>query len=168
MSDLYVERLSVSKILFLICPVDNEQVRKPAISEVFVCKHWKEIVGLPLGELEGNRENFPSWTGKRDCGCLPLTIVFVENGGKAKYIRVLARILTWSIGILQKFQYEHLVKWFIPWLHFTRALRVFTQVIIAIERRRAIVTPLKPRYWRSGIVTMLCSCWLLSETFPWT
>ena len=48
-------------------------------------------------------------------------------------------------------------KWFIPWLHFTRALRVFTQVIIAIERRRTIVTPLKPRYWRSAIVTMLCS-----------
>ena len=28
--------------------------------------------GLPLGELEGNKENFPSWVGKRDCGCLPL------------------------------------------------------------------------------------------------
>ena len=56
--------------------VDNGQVRKPAICDVFVCKHWKEIVGLSLGELEGNRENFPSWAGKRDCGCLPLTIVF--------------------------------------------------------------------------------------------
>ena len=55
--------------------LDNEQVRKP-ISDVFVCKHWSEIAGLPLGELEGNRENFPSWAGKRDRGCLPLTIVF--------------------------------------------------------------------------------------------
>lgn len=25
------------------------------------CKHWKEIFGLPLGELEGNRENLPSF-----------------------------------------------------------------------------------------------------------
>ena len=56
--------------------VDNEQVRKPKIWDVFVCKHWKEIVALPLGELDGNRENFPSWAGKRDRSCLPLTTVF--------------------------------------------------------------------------------------------
>ena len=34
----------------------------------------RSVVGLLLGELEGNRENFPSWAGKRDCCCLPLTI----------------------------------------------------------------------------------------------
>ena len=42
-----VERLSVSKILFCICPVlspsvenvENEQARKPAICDMFVCKH---------------------------------------------------------------------------------------------------------------------------------
>ena len=33
--------------------VDNEQVRKAAICDVFVCKHLKGMVGLPLGELEG-------------------------------------------------------------------------------------------------------------------
>ena len=39
--------------------VDNEQV-KPAICDVFVCKHLKlRIVGLPLCKLGGNRENFP-------------------------------------------------------------------------------------------------------------
>ena len=40
--------------------VDNEQVRKSAICDVFVCKHLKEVVGPVLDELEGNRENFPS------------------------------------------------------------------------------------------------------------
>ena len=39
-----VERLSVSKVLFCNCPVlspsvDNEPVRKPAICDMFVCKH---------------------------------------------------------------------------------------------------------------------------------
>ena len=58
--------------------VDNEQIRKPAICDcdVFVCKHWKKLVGLHLGELKGNRINFPSWAGKRDCGCLLMTIVY--------------------------------------------------------------------------------------------
>ena len=55
-----------------------------------MCLFAKEIVGLPLGELEGNSENSSSWAGKRDCGCLLLIIIFVENGGKAKYCRVLA------------------------------------------------------------------------------
>ena len=58
-----------------------------------MCLFAKEIVVLPLGELEGNRENSSSWAGKRDCGCLLLIIIFVENGGKAKYCRVLARLL---------------------------------------------------------------------------
>ena len=58
--------MSVSKILFCICAVlspsveksvDNEQVRKPAICDMFVL----EIPGFPLGELEGNRENLPSF-----------------------------------------------------------------------------------------------------------
>ena len=66
--------------------VDNEQVRKPAICDVFVCKHWKETVGLPLGELEENRgrkTRLRLFTNE-------MTIVFVENGGKAKYCRVLS------------------------------------------------------------------------------
>ena len=44
-------------------------------------------------------------------------------------------------------------------------LRVFTQVVIAIERRRAIVTPLKPRLTKSTIAIMLSLCWLLSAVF---
>ena len=51
--------------------VDNEQV-KPAICDVFVCKHLKlRIVGLPLCKLGGNRENFPSFFVK--------SIVFLER-----------------------------------------------------------------------------------------
>lgn len=52
-----------------------------------------------------------------------------------------------------------------PMAVFYPYLRVFTQVVIAIERRRAIVTPLKPRFTRSSVVIMLSLCWLLSAVF---
>ena len=39
--------------------VDNEQVRKPAICDVFANIERRSWVGGPLGELEGNRENLP-------------------------------------------------------------------------------------------------------------
>ncbi|XP_078360620.1 neuropeptide Y receptor type 6-like [Oculina patagonica] len=52
-----------------------------------------------------------------------------------------------------------------PMAVFYPYLRVFTQVVIAIERRRAIVTPLKPRLTKSTITIMLSLCWLLSAVF---
>lgn len=52
-----------------------------------------------------------------------------------------------------------------PMVIFSPFLRVFTQVIIAMDRRRAVVTPLKPRLKRSTIISMLVLCWLLSTAF---
>ena len=82
--------------------VDNEQVRKPTICDVFVCKHWKEIVGIRLGELEGNRENFPSWAGKRECDCLPLTIVFWKLLWKVSGTCLFGSLQLGTTGHLQK------------------------------------------------------------------
>ena len=53
----------------------------------------------------------------------------------------------------------------LPMVTFYPNLRLLTQVIIALERRRAIVTPLKPRFTRAAIVSMLSLCWLLSAVF---
>lgn len=52
-----------------------------------------------------------------------------------------------------------------PMVLFYPYLRVFTQVVIAVERRRAISTPLKPRFAKGTIVLMLSMCWLLSAAF---
>lgn len=52
-----------------------------------------------------------------------------------------------------------------PMAIFYPYLRVFTQVVIAIERRRSIVTPLKPRLTKNTIIIMLSLCWLLSAVF---
>lgn len=50
----------------------------------------------------------------------------------------------------------------IPMITFYPFLRVSTQVVIAIERRRAIVTPLKTRFSKRAVAVMLSLCWLLS------
>ena len=52
-----------------------------------------------------------------------------------------------------------------PMVLFYPYLRVFTQVVIAVERRRSISTPLKPRFSKSSIAIMLSLCWLLSVVF---
>ena len=49
-----------------------------------------------------------------------------------------------------------------PMVIFYPFTRVFTQVVIALERRRAIVTPLRLRFTTFSIASMLSLCWLLS------
>jgi len=109
--------------------VNNEQVRQPTICDVFVYKHWKEIVGLPLGELEGNRENLPSWVGKRDYGCLPLTIVFwklrakvIEHAlkpfSKISFVKSHFFKRRWNVSVKGKnsTKIEKQQRAFLPWL----------------------------------------------------
>ena len=51
-----------------------------------VCKHWKEIMSRwSFGRTRGKQGKF---AGKRECVCLPWSIVFVENGRKTNYCRV--------------------------------------------------------------------------------
>ena len=53
----------------------------------------------------------------------------------------------------------------LPMVMFYPYIRVFAQVIIALERRRSVVTPLQPRFTTTAIVSMLSLCWLLSAVF---
>ena len=50
----------------------------------------------------------------------------------------------------------------VPMVMFYHYLRVFTQVTIALERERAIVTPLKQRFSRRAVICALVTCWLAS------
>ena len=44
----------------------------------------------------------------------------------------------------------------LPMVMFYPYIRVLSQVIIALERRRSVVTPLHPRFTTTAIVSMLC------------
>ena len=86
-----VERLSVSKLsstfaecwkMLMTNKLENRQV------VVFVCKHnWKKLVGLPLCELEGNRENSISLHGpEKRLLTIDNSIVFTKIAGESEIL----------------------------------------------------------------------------------
>ena len=92
--------------------VDNEQVRKPAICDcdVFVCKHWKELVGLPLGELKGNRVNFCLRGPQNETADVYQWQVFTENSFEKRVEHACLGIST-GVWLMLHFRDGPLGKW---------------------------------------------------------